>query len=59
MKDLRLAFGRPVIKGSRVTVAVVVDLLRAGESVARIAQEFGLSERGVRAAAAWQKDQRR
>lgn len=47
------SFGKPTIEGSGVQVTVIVDLLNAGETRARVANEFGITVDAVRQAAAW------
>lgn len=51
--DPRFSFGRPTIKDSRVQVEVVADLVNAGETVERVAKEFGVGAAAVRQAVAW------
>lgn len=51
--DPRVCFGKPVIEGSRVPVALVVGQIRAGMRVEEIADEFGLSADDVAAALAF------
>ncbi len=53
--DPRRSFGRPTIKGSGVAVDVVADLVNAGDSVAVVAREFGVSEDAVNRAVSWQR----
>jgi uncharacterized protein (DUF433 family) len=40
----------PELEGTRITVYCVMDYVRAGDPLARIAEELGLSEEQVRAA---------
>ena len=42
--------GKPLIKGTRVPVEVVVGHLAAGDSMATICAEYGVTEQGIRAA---------
>ena len=42
--DPRVAFGRPVIVGSRITTADVADRFKAGESPADLAADYGREE---------------
>ena len=47
--DARVRFGQPVIKGTRVPVAVVLDEMAAGTPVEEIAREYGVTRDDVRA----------
>jgi uncharacterized protein (DUF433 family) len=47
--DPRVRFGNPTIKGTRVSVAVVLDELAAGSTVEDIVREYGITRRDVRA----------
>lgn len=54
--DEAVRFGRPVIRGTRVPVEVVVGKLAGGMSVEDVAEEYGLEGEDVFAAlsyAAW------
>lgn len=51
--DPRISFGRPTIVGTGVTVAVLADFVKAGETHKRLAQEFKLEEDDVREAVGW------
>ena len=51
--DPRRAFGRPTVKGRALKVDVLVDLHRAGESVATIARNYELSEDVIEAVLRW------
>jgi uncharacterized protein (DUF433 family) len=53
--DPRRSFGRPTIDGSGVAVAVIADLVKAGETAAAVAKEFGIEVAAVRGAVAWHK----
>jgi uncharacterized protein (DUF433 family) len=48
--DAQIRFGQPVIKGTRVPVALLLDELAAGSAVETIAKEYGVTEADVRAA---------
>lgn len=48
--------GRPVVRGTRVTVEVVVRALAAGDDVDEVAQAYRLSKDQVRAALAYAAD---
>jgi uncharacterized protein (DUF433 family) len=47
--DSRMRFGRPVIKGTRVPVAVVLDEMAAGTHPDDIACEYGITGEDIRA----------
>ncbi len=47
--DPRIRFGQPVVKGTRVPIAVILDELAAGTPSAEIAREYGISFLDVRA----------
>ena len=47
--DSRVRFGQPVIKGTRVSVAVVLDEMAAGTHPKDIACEYGITGDDVRA----------
>jgi uncharacterized protein (DUF433 family) len=53
--DPDVSFGRSVLAGTRVKVAVVADLAAAGEPIDRIAREFDVAESKVRDAIAWHR----
>ena len=48
--DESVRFGRPVIKGTRVPVSVIVGQAAAGMSHREIAEEYGVATDDVRAA---------
>jgi uncharacterized protein (DUF433 family) len=45
--DKKVRFGRPVIKGTRVPVALVLEELAAGMPADEVAQEYGFSPEDV------------
>ena len=47
--DPRVRFGQPVIKGTRVPVAVILDEMAAGTTMEDIAREYGVTREDVRA----------
>ncbi len=47
--DSRVRFGSPTIKGTRVSVAVVLDELAAGSTVEDVVREYGIKPADVRA----------
>jgi uncharacterized protein (DUF433 family) len=49
--DPERAFGQPIFAGSRVRVADVAGMLKAGEKAAVVAEELGISVEDVRTAA--------
>lgn len=48
--DQERAFGKPVIQGTRVPVALVVGKLAGGMSVSEVAEEYELEQEDVLAA---------
>jgi len=42
--------GKPVIKGTRITVKLILDLIANGWSIKEIMEEYDLSEEQVKAA---------
>ncbi|MBI4318228.1 MAG: DUF433 domain-containing protein [Chloroflexi bacterium] len=54
--DQRIQHGKPVIRGTRVTVARVVGLLAAGESREAVSREYGISDEDIGAALAYAAD---
>lgn len=48
--DPHVRFGQPVIKGTRVPVAVLLDELAAGSAFERIAKEYSVKQDDIRAA---------
>ncbi len=48
--DPRVRFGQPVIKGTRVPVAVLLDELAAGSTFETIAKEYSVTPEDIRAA---------
>lgn len=51
--DPAVCHGKPVIKGTRVPVFVVLGALAGGDSIAGIAQDYVITEDDVRAAVAY------
>lgn len=51
--DPEIRFGKPVVEGTRVPVAVVVGAVAAGDSWTDIAQEYGITDEDIRAALAY------
>jgi uncharacterized protein (DUF433 family) len=47
--DSRMRFGRPVIKGTRVPVAVILDEMAAGTDPDDVAREYGITGEDLRA----------
>jgi len=54
--DPAICHGKPVIKGTRVPVAIVVGSLAAGMSFEEIEAEYDLTQRDIRAALAFAGD---
>jgi uncharacterized protein (DUF433 family) len=48
--DAGVRFGKPVIEGTRVPVAIVVGAVAAGDSLEEVAHEYGITVQDVRAA---------
>lgn len=48
--DKKVRFGRPVIKGTRVPVSVVLQELAAGTSIDEVVSEYGVNREDVFAA---------
>ncbi len=48
--DPEVRFGRPVIKGTRVPVEILVGKLSAGMSPDEVAEEYGVTVEDIRAA---------
>jgi uncharacterized protein (DUF433 family) len=48
--DPTICFGRAVIRGSRISTAVVAGRHRAGDRVARLAKEYGRTQEEIKAA---------
>ena len=46
--DPAVAFGKPVIAGTRVSVETVTELLAAGETVEAIVREYDITPQDVR-----------
>ncbi len=51
--DEKVRFGKPVIKGTRVPVDLLIAKLAGGMSVEEVAQEYGLQRDDVLAALAY------
>lgn len=51
--DEQVRFGRPVIRGTRVPVEVVVGKLAGGMTVEEVAEEYALTREDVLAALAY------
>ena len=51
--DPRVQGGQPVIKGTRVPVAVLAGAVAAGDAVERVATDYGVTVAQVRAALAY------
>jgi uncharacterized protein (DUF433 family) len=51
--DEQVRFGRPVIKGTRVPVELLIAQLAGGMSVDEVAQEYGVEREDVLAALAY------
>jgi len=48
--DPRVMAGKPVVRGTRITVDLILELLAAGMKPEEIAEDYGISVEDVRAA---------
>lgn len=48
--DEKVAFGKPVIRGTRVPVSLIVGKLAGGMSAGEVAEEYEIEQEDVRAA---------
>ncbi len=55
-QDPQICFGKPVIKGTRIPVYILVGMLAEGIEVKEIAEDYEISEEEVRAAALYALD---
>ena len=53
IRDPAIQLGRPVIRGTRVTVGRIVGALSAGASFAELCEDYGLVDEDIRAALAF------
>ena len=51
--DPKVMGGKPVIKGTRVPIQVIVGSLAGGDTVAEICEDYGITEDDVRAGLAY------
>jgi uncharacterized protein (DUF433 family) len=51
--DPRICFGKPCIRGHRIWVSLVLDLLASGENAAQICENYGLEEADILACIAY------
>jgi uncharacterized protein (DUF433 family) len=51
--DPEVMGGKPVIKGTRVPIQVIVGSLAAGDTLAEVCEDYGLTEEDIRAALAY------
>lgn len=52
--DPEICFGKPCIRGHRIWVSLILDLLAAGESIEQVLEDYpGLVEEDVRACIAY------
>ena len=54
--DPSVMHGKPVIRGTRVTVARLVGALAGGQSMEEVKRDFGVTEEDLRAALAFAAD---
>jgi uncharacterized protein (DUF433 family) len=50
VQDQNIHFGKPVIKGTRVTVSALVAAIASGDPIEQVAEDYGVSVDDVRAA---------
>jgi uncharacterized protein (DUF433 family) len=55
-QDPKVCFGKPVIKGTRIPIYILVGMLAEGIEVKEIAENYEISEEEVRAAALYALD---
>jgi uncharacterized protein (DUF433 family) len=55
-QDPEVCFGKPVIKGTRIPIYIIVGMLAEGLEVKEIAENYLISEEEVRAAALYALD---
>lgn len=48
--DNKIRFGKPLIKGTRITVDEIIGALAAGMSFKEIEKEYGVNRKGILAA---------
>jgi uncharacterized protein (DUF433 family) len=53
--DARLAFGRPVLASKSISTRAIADRIDAGEPVADVAEEYGLSASDIEQAAVYER----
>ncbi len=51
--DPRICFGKPCIRGHRIWVSFILDLLASGETIAALCENYGLEEAGILACIAF------
>ncbi|MBD3335304.1 MAG: DUF433 domain-containing protein [Candidatus Eisenbacteria bacterium] len=52
--DPRIALGKPIVAGTRITVELILEKLAAGESIEEVLDEHpGLTREGIQAAIAF------
>lgn len=54
--DPEILGGKPVIRGSRISVELILEYFAEGASIAEIAETYELSENAIRAAVAFTHD---
>jgi uncharacterized protein (DUF433 family) len=54
--DAQVQGGKPVLRGTRVTVDAVVRALAGGDDIATVARDYRLTEEQIRAALAYAAD---
>ncbi len=51
--DPRICFGKPCIRGHRIWVSLILDMLASGETAAEICENYGLEEADILACIAF------
>jgi uncharacterized protein (DUF433 family) len=54
--DPRRAFGQPIVAGSSVKIEVIIDRIRAGESVATLSADYDMSIDTIEGVLRWGLD---
>ncbi len=53
--DAHVAFGRPVVRSSGISTRAIAERIDAGESVAELADDYGMQETEIREAVLYEK----
>lgn len=55
--DPQICHGKPVVRGTRTPVTVILDALAAGDSVEQVLADYGLASDDVRACIAFASEE--